>query len=273
MLFPVSMAYADEDVYGKQVWSYYMGSAKFNVNMVPEWQVQIYRDLGINQDTMLLMRTVNQLECWDPDWFCMWLNAADAGPFQINFIHGMIYRIPEKDGYHPNDDYGKSRYLVKAGRKARSKAMSDWDWKETVRIRNELFAFQAKWTWERMKRLANQYQRKTDYSNRNRTEQVWLQALWHNGNTKMKNGRQFRFFYADKAVKHYTLLKSAYWTERFVLASDSRPPTPKDQVKETYPKVNPTVEEVPVSFPDLEAHSPVTESFGGGVSFSFPITQ
>lgn len=55
-----------------------------------------------------MMRTANQLECGDPDGFCMGLNAADAGPFQINRIH--------------RNDYAYSAKLVKAGIREREKA-------------------------------------------------------------------------------------------------------------------------------------------------------
>lgn len=60
-----------------------------------------------------------------------------------------------------------------------------------------------------MKRLAKQFENRTNYSTQSRERQVWLQALWHNGNTKITNGREFRFWYADKAVKHYRILVGA----------------------------------------------------------------
>lgn len=38
-----------------------------------------------------------------------------------------------------------------------------------------------------MKRLAKQYEKKTNYSKLPREKQVWYQAVWHNGATRMKN--------------------------------------------------------------------------------------
>lgn len=203
----------------KPVGSYVHGKYEFTVNQIPDWQSSIYKKLGISLDTQLLMRTLNQLECRDIDGFCFGLNAADAGPFQINQIHGMHYRIPEKYWYHPKDDYGKSRYLVKAGQSARKKALEDGNWSEVIRIRDELFSFQAKWTFERMKRLAKQYEEKVWYSTLPREKQVWYQAVWHNGNTKMQGWKQFRFWYGDKAVKHWRILAHAVSPKQYAVAS------------------------------------------------------
>lgn len=55
-----------------------------------------------------------------------------------------------------------------------------------VRLRDELFEFQAKWTYERMKRLAERFADKVGYYSLPREKQVWYQAVWHNGNTKMR---------------------------------------------------------------------------------------
>lgn len=164
----------------------------FNVNAIPEWQKPLYEKLGIPYSTQLLMRTVNQLECGDENGFCLGLNASDAGPFQINRIH--------------KAEYAESVRLVKAGKAAWEISMRTGDWKETVRIRDKLFLYQAAWTYERMKRLAKAYGWKVNYENLPREKQVWYQAVWHNGNTKMKNGRQFRYYYGDKAVKHWKVL-------------------------------------------------------------------
>lgn len=35
----------------------------FNVNDVPDWQRPLYAELGIPYSTVLMMRTINQLEC------------------------------------------------------------------------------------------------------------------------------------------------------------------------------------------------------------------
>lgn len=77
--------------------------------------------------------------------------------------------------------------MVEDGKAAVIEARSTKDWTQVISIRDQLFKFQAQWTWDRMKRLAKQYEKKTNYSKLPREKQVWYQAVWHNGATRMKD--------------------------------------------------------------------------------------
>ena len=171
--------------------TYKFGNYTFTTDSIPDWQLRIYQDMGVPGKTQLLLRTINQLECGHQDGFCMGLNESDAGPFQINRIHGK--------------DYTYSRDMVKKGIAAIEKAKVSGDWSETIQIRDELFRFQAQWTWDRMKRLAATLGKKW-YATASREDQVWHQAVWHNGNRKIVNGTEFRFMYGNKAVTHWKIL-------------------------------------------------------------------
>lgn len=223
---------------------YVNGKRTFNVNAIPVWQEKIYDELWINESTRLLMRTVNQLECWDENWFCA--NRYDAGPFQINTIHGR--------------DYRHSVYLVNKWRNQIEEAKKSGNYEGVIKTRDELFKFQATWTFERMKRLARQYWKKVDYATLPREKQVWYQAVWHNGNTSLQSGREFRFWYWDKAVKHWTLLSSAT-KKQYAVAS--RVDVVELKVKEEIPD---TSLDWTLKVPDAEAYVrrerlPETEGF------------
>lgn len=233
LLAVTNTGYAEENVAWELVGQYEIKWARFNVNAIPAWQHAIYKEEGVQYDTMLLMRAVNQLECWDQDWFCLGLNAADAGPFQINRIH--------------KQDYEYSAMLVKRGREQVEEAKRSKNWEWVIVTRNELFRFQVRWTFDRMKRLAKQFAHKVDYYSLPRHKQVWYQAVWHNGNTKIKYGKQFRFYYWDKAVKAWQVLSMAQGKE-YRTAPAKKSPKLAAEVSEPEPAITETPE-----FPELEA--------------------
>lgn len=181
---------ANEDVTWAHIATYSIGKWKFNVNAIPEWQAHIYNQLGIPLKTQLLLRTVQQLECNQINGFC--LNSSDGGPFQINQIHWQAYK--------------HTAQLIKEWRAHCTAAEKTGNWNFCIKTRNELFEYQARWTWERMKRFS----RADWYDWLSREKQVWHQAVLHNGNTRMLGTRQFRYYYADKAVAHWKILDKFY---------------------------------------------------------------
>lgn len=124
---------------------YKYAGKKFAVIDIPTYQMEIYKELQIPLDYILMERTINTLECGDENWFCLseskkypW-TYPDAWFFQINQINW--------------ESHERSETLVKRGRNEVKKAKISWDWSKVIYIRNTLFRFQADWTYKRMKRF------------------------------------------------------------------------------------------------------------------------
>jgi len=162
---------------------------KFAVVDIPTYQIEIYKELWIPLDYILMGRTINTLECGDENWFCLskskkypW-TYPDAWPFQINQINASAHEYSET--------------LVKRGRNEVKKAKINWDWNKVIEIRNLLFKFQAKWTYDRMKRFKQKCKADKLY------KIMRCQAILHNWG-------KYRYDYGNKASESIKILYKYY---------------------------------------------------------------
>lgn len=174
--------------------TFYMWKKKFAVTSIPEWKLKIYNELWISEEHKLMLHTLNSLECWDWNWFCIGYNHADAWPFQINQIHWK--------------DHTYSEYLVKQWRIAYDNSLKTWEWTTTNSIRDTLFRFQTKWTIARMETFRKKC--KADKLK----DIMYCQAVRHNWNTiYMPWYWQFRYWYWEKAKIQIQYLYDYYITK------------------------------------------------------------
>ena len=168
---------------------YTIWKQSYAVTTIPEWKREIYEKLKIPPSYKLILHTINTLECWDENGFC--LNSSDSWPFQINQIHW--------------SDYKYSAYLIKQGKIAIENAKKTNDWHTVLAIRDTLFTFQVKWTYRKMQGFEKKC--KSDKLSKFTACEWW----YHNWNTRpSKWFWQFRDFYAYKASLSVSILWSYY---------------------------------------------------------------
>lgn len=105
------------------------GKSRIQVPSIPRWKIGIMDEFGLTDSEKINYHVYGVLECPSrEDGFCFSKKKSDAGPFQINFVHGA--------------DFRKSADLVSAG----LKAVAAGDWEKAVSLRDELYRFQLGWT-------------------------------------------------------------------------------------------------------------------------------
>lgn len=154
---------------------------EYIVKSIPTWKYNILKSKWIINESLLLIHTLNTLECWREDWFCIAggsTNHADAWPLQINQVNREAHLYSE----------------------------------QLIRERNkeQLYSFQVDWVIARIRRLDKGICKWKIWINR-----VRCQATHHNWNTRYQaQYGQFRYFYWEKAVRSYNKLSEYFYKNK-----------------------------------------------------------
>jgi len=153
---------------------YSMRWRSFAFNDLPQRKLDVYKRNNIPFYTFVKLASVNAIECWRDDGFCY--SSSDVWPFQINQIHKVayahsVYLIREKDDYE------------------------------------ELFDYQMLRTYKRMLSQVDRFDL-WDLKDKTRAYRLFI---FHNGNNKLTcNGRERKYYYADKWIKVRKMLIDLY---------------------------------------------------------------
>lgn len=143
-----------------------------SVLSIPKWKNDIMNEFNLTVDEKLFYSSINNIECWDETWFCVSPGGWNAGPFQMNKIHG--------------DNFYYSKKLI-----------NEWN-------KEELYRFQLNWTINRMKsgekRICNGYKQESLFT---------CLYKFHNWNNTViwTDGTKYKDLYATKALLVYKFLK------------------------------------------------------------------